>query len=57
VRSSSVIARFKVLDHKLEEFKRLSAEAMGIVKAKDTGTLRYDTYFNDDGSECCVGGS
>ena len=23
-------------------------------RAKDTGTLQYDTYFNDDQSECIV---
>lgn len=48
------IARFRIHEGKLEEFKRLSAEAMEIVKAKDTGTLRYDTYFNDDESECVI---
>jgi quinol monooxygenase YgiN len=48
------IARFKINEGRLEEFKRLSAEAMEIVKTRDTGTLRYDTYFNDDESECVV---
>ena len=48
------IARFRIHEGKLEEFKRLSAQAMEIVKTKDTGTLRYDTYFNDDGSECVI---
>ena len=48
------IARFKINEGKLEEFKRLSAEAMKIVKTKDTGTLQYDTYFNDDESECVI---
>jgi hypothetical protein len=24
------------------------------VRTKDTGTLQYDTYFNDDQSECVV---
>jgi hypothetical protein len=27
---------------------------MEIVRTKDTGTLQYDTYFNDDQSECVV---
>jgi hypothetical protein len=27
---------------------------MEIVRTKDTGTLQYDTYFNDDRSECVV---
>ena len=48
------IARFKINEGKIEEFKRLSAEAMEIVKTKDIGTLRYDTYFNDDESECVI---
>ena len=48
------IARFKFHEGKLEEFKRLSAQAMGIVRTKDTGTLQYDTYFNEDQSECIV---
>jgi quinol monooxygenase YgiN len=48
------IARFKFHDGKLEEFKRLSAQAMEIVRTKDSGTLQYDTYFNNDQSECIV---
>jgi quinol monooxygenase YgiN len=48
------IARFKFHEGKLEEFKRLSAQAVEIVRTKDTGTLQYDTYFNDDQSECIV---
>jgi quinol monooxygenase YgiN len=48
------IARFQIHEGKLEEFKRLSAQAMEIVRTKDTGTLQYDTYFNDDQSECIV---
>ena len=48
------IARFKFHEGKLGEFKRLSAQAMEIVRTKDTGTLQYDTYFNDDQSECMV---
>ena len=48
------IVRLKFHEGKLEEFKRLSAQAMEIVRTKDTGTLQYDTYFNDDQSECIV---
>ena len=48
------IARFKFHPGKVEEFKRLSAQAMEIVKAKDTGTLGYDTYFNADETEAIV---
>ena len=48
------IARFKIHEGKLEEFKRLSDQCMEVVRSKDTGTLRYDIYFNDDQSECIV---
>lgn len=48
------IARFKFNEGKLEEFKRLSARAREIVRTKDTGTLQYDLYFNDDQSECMM---
>ena len=48
------IVRFRFHADKVEEFKRLSAECLEIVKSKDAGTLQYDTYFNDDESECIV---
>ena len=48
------IARFKFHEGNVDEFKRLSAQAMEIVRANDTGTLQYDIYFNDDESECIV---
>jgi quinol monooxygenase YgiN len=48
------IARFTFHDGKVEEFKRLSAQAMEIVRTKDTGTLQYEIYFNEDQSECIV---
>ena len=48
------IARFKFDEGKLEEFKRLSAQCMQIVRTKDTGTLQYEMYFTDDQSECIV---
>jgi quinol monooxygenase YgiN len=46
--------RFKFHEGELEEFKRLAAQCMEIVRAKDTGTLQYDIFFNDDQSECIV---
>ena len=48
------IVRFTFHEGKVEEFKRLSAECLEIVRAKDPGTLQYDTYFNDDETECIV---
>jgi quinol monooxygenase YgiN len=48
------IARFTFHEGRVEEFKRLSAQCMEVVRAKDTGTLQYDTYFNHDESEAIV---
>ncbi|WP_109510350.1 putative quinol monooxygenase [Nocardioides speluncae] len=48
------IVRFKFYEGKLEEFKRLSAECLEIVRAKDPGTLQYDTFLNHDESEAIV---
>jgi quinol monooxygenase YgiN len=48
------IVRFRFHDGDVEEFKRLSAHCMEIVDAQDTGTLQYDTYFNDEETECIV---
>jgi quinol monooxygenase YgiN len=48
------IARFKFHKGMLDEFKRLTDQCMEIVRAKDTGTLQYEVYFNDDESEAIV---
>jgi quinol monooxygenase YgiN len=48
------IARVKFHEGKAEEFKRLSAQLMEIARTKDTGTLQYDIYLNDDESEAVV---
>jgi quinol monooxygenase YgiN len=48
------VVRFRFHEGQLEEFKRLSAVCMEIVRSKDPGTLQYDTFFNEDESECIV---
>ena len=48
------IGRFKFREGELEQFKRLSTQLMEIVRSKDTGTVQYEIYFNDDESECIV---
>ena len=45
------IARFTFHEGKVEEFKRLSAQAMEIVRTKEPGTLQYSIFFNDNQSE------
>jgi quinol monooxygenase YgiN len=48
------IVRFRFHEGAVDEFKRLSEECMRIVREQDTGTLQYDTFFNDDETECIV---
>ena len=48
------IARVKFLPGKVEEWKRLTQQAMEIVRTKDTGTLQYEIFFNADESEAVV---
>jgi quinol monooxygenase YgiN len=48
------IARFRFHPGKVEEYKRLSAQAMDIVRAEEPGTLEYSIYFNADESEAVV---
>jgi len=48
------IARAKIQPGKLDEYKRLCAEAMKIVRTRDRGTLQYEIFFNEDESEAMV---
>lgn len=48
------IARVRFHPGKVEEWKRLSEEAMEIVRTKDSGTLQYEIFFNEDESEAVV---
>jgi quinol monooxygenase YgiN len=46
------IARLKIHDGKLDEFKQLAARCVELVRTKDTGTLQYDLFLNSDETEC-----
>jgi quinol monooxygenase YgiN len=48
------VARFKFHEGKVEEFKRLCAELMEIVRAEDGATLQFEIYLSDDESECVI---
>ena len=48
------VAKFRIHPGQLEEFKRLAAESLAIVKEKDPGTTRYDWYMNEAQTECMV---
>ena len=49
-----VRASLKVREGKLEEFKQQAAEMMRQTREKDTGTLAYDWFLNQDGRQCEV---
>ena len=46
------IARLKIHPGKFDEFKRVAAKCMELVRTKDTGTLQYEMYINHDNTEC-----
>jgi quinol monooxygenase YgiN len=48
------VGLIRIDDDKLDEFKRLTAQCMEIVRAQDTGTLQYEVYLNDDQTEAVV---
>ena len=48
------IARVRFHPGKVEEWKRLTEEAMKIVRTRDTGTLQYEIFFNEDETEAMV---
>ena len=49
-----VRARLKVRDGQLEGFKRQAAEMMRQTRERDTGTLAYDWFLSEDGTQCEV---
>jgi len=49
-----VIARVKVRPGQLEKFKTQAAEILRLAQEKDTQTLRYDWFLNQDKNDCEV---
>ena len=47
-------SRIVIHDGKLEEFKRLVAQCVEIVRTEDPGTLEYHHFRNADGTESFV---
>lgn len=47
-------ARLVIRDGKLEEFKRLVAQAMELVRANEPGTIEYNVFLNAEGTEAFV---
>jgi quinol monooxygenase YgiN len=49
-----VVARLKIRPGELESFKVQAAELMRLTREKDTKTLRYDWFIDEDAMECEV---
>jgi quinol monooxygenase YgiN len=49
-----VRARLKIREGELEGFKRQAAEVMRTAREKDTKTVRYDWFIDEDGVQCEV---
>jgi quinol monooxygenase YgiN len=49
-----VAARMKIRPGQLEAFKSQAAELLRLTREKDTQTLRYDSFINEDKMECEV---
>jgi quinol monooxygenase YgiN len=45
-------ARIKIPNGKLEEYEQLIAEYIRQIKDKDTETLQFDWFINNDKTEC-----
>ena len=48
------IAKLEIHDGKLEEFKDVARTCIQLVKEKDTRTIRYEWFLNEDDMECVV---
>jgi 2,4-dienoyl-CoA reductase-like NADH-dependent reductase (Old Yellow Enzyme family)/quinol monooxygenase YgiN len=48
------MVRLKIHPGKLDEFKRIAADSIRLAREKDTGTIRYDIFLNDDDTEAVV---
>lgn len=49
-----VVARLKIHDGRLDDFKHIAEKCMESVRTKDTGTLQYEFFFSADQGECVV---
>ena len=49
-----VIARLKIRPGQLEGFKSQAAEILHATRERDTHTLRYDWFINQDKTDCEV---
>ena len=49
-----ITGRLRIYEGKLNEFKTIAEACLLITREKDTGTLQYDWFLNEDQTECVV---
>jgi quinol monooxygenase YgiN len=49
-----LIARFKLHEGKLNDFKAVAKECLIVIKEKDKGVMHYDWFFDEKEAECVV---
>lgn len=47
-----IMTRFNVQPGKMDIFKKAARELLQVVREKDTGTFRYDWFYNEADNEC-----
>ena len=54
MKNIQLTAKFKIHTGKVDEFKRIAADCVTVVKKNEKGALQYDWFFSPDESECIV---
>ncbi len=49
-----LIARFKLHEGKVQDFKAVAKECLIVIKEKDKGVMHYDWFFDEKETECVV---
>lgn len=47
-------SRIVIREGKLDEFKRLAAQCVEIVRSQDTGTVEYELFLDEENMQCVV---
>jgi len=49
-----LVARFKLHEGKVKEFKAVAKDCLIVISEKDKGVLQYDWFFDEKEAECVV---
>jgi len=54
IKKIQIIAKLRIHEGKVDEFKKIAAQCVSAVKTNETGALQYDWFFNSGETECVV---